>query len=132
MFVKCPHCGIDAEFISGDAELCPECGAELMPPETAEKSKAFSELDMSELLAKVANADKAIYPQDGDDSLAERSKRLAEELDPESSRRSSRGNRYLEIEYNRNLFFVSGSSALVNRTLYSTCRSDRSCTRSKK
>ena len=117
MITKCPHCGVDAEYISGESEMCPECGSELKPPETEEKKEVFSGLDMSALLSKVADADREVGLQDGgDDSLAERSKRLAEELDLDS-RRSSRREQYLEIEYNRNLFFVSGSSSVIRLRL---------------
>ena len=30
--VKCRNCGADAEYIPGESEMCPECGAELKPP----------------------------------------------------------------------------------------------------
>lgn len=117
MHVKCPHCGSDAEYLPGDSEMCSECGAELKPPETIEKKEVFSGLNMSELLSKVANADHEINPRTEDDSSAERTKRLAEELDSESSHRSSRGDQYLEIEYNRNLFFVRGASSVIRLRL---------------
>lgn len=117
MIVKCPHCSADAEYVHGESEICPECGTELKPPETSEKNSLFPGLDMSELLSKVANADREINPRTGDDSLAERSKRLAEELESESDRASSRTNPYLELEYNRNLFFVRGMSSVMRLRL---------------
>ena len=115
MIVKCPHCGVDAEYISGESEMCSECGAELKPPETKEKKELFSELDMSEILSKVANADRVINSRSGDDSLTERSKRLTEERD------SAPSNQYLEIEYNRNLFFVRGSSSVIRLRITPCC-----------
>ncbi len=114
MLVKCPHCGADAEYIHGESDMCPECGAELKPPE---KKDLFSGLDMSELLSKVANADRAINSQTGSDSLADRSKRLAEELESDSGQPDSHSNPFLEIEYNRNLFFVRGSSSVMRLRL---------------
>ena len=117
MLVKCPHCGAEAEYLPGESEMCSDCGAELKPPETEEKKELFAGLNMSDLLSKVANADHEICPRTGDDSLSDRSKRLADELDLESSHKSSPSNQYLEIEYNRNLFFVRGASSVIRMRL---------------
>ena len=117
--LKCPHCGADAEYIPGESEMCPECGAELKPPETsAERADALASLDMSALLSKVADADRLTdAAPEGGDSLAERSKRLADMIDSGADIPSVRANPYLEVEYNKNLFFVNGSSSVIRLRL---------------
>ena len=115
--IKCPQCGTAAEYVPGEAEICPECGAELKPQESADRQDLLSPADMAELLAKVANADHLFSGSPEEDTLAERSKRLAEEIDSGTEKTSATSNPYLEVEYNKNLFFVNGSSSVIRLRL---------------
>ena len=130
--------------------MCSECGNELMPSEAKNtpdscsgpnKPDSFSGLNPSDPCSKEPEADFS-QTGEGDDSLASRSKRLAEELDSDfeesdpacrkdvpwgqpgasmgsvfgrekSANASIPDNPHLEIKYNLNLFFVRGASSVM-------------------
>ena len=123
--IKCPNCGFDADFKPGKFIRYPECGSKLKPQKS--ETNIFSGMDLSDLLSKAAKAErKSATPRDkgsapGEPSktppFTERSNPAEEKPDMEFGRKSSDGDHHLEIEYNRNLFFLRGYSSVMRLRL---------------
>ena len=132
----CPNCNYQVEFVPGECEICPECGAELQAaaqcdnaPESAASSAAdyagelrskeenireevFADFDFASVFARMAASSSGI--SDNWD-LSSRSQAMADwQGNDEKTDFYQRSEcRYLQVEYNRNLFFLSGSEAVM-------------------
>lgn len=132
MKMTCPSCSAEVEYIENDSEICSECGNELKPAAPADDSKGelFANIDFAAIFghetaieeapAKVTFVNEA-SAQDrpfGDWDLSERSKAIADHIDSmefDEPRRSACS--HLRIEYNHNLFFMTGSKSVVKLKL---------------
>ena len=111
MKLQCPKCKKEVEYLAGECEICPECGSELMPDKQTEgqQNDLWKGVDFASVLSQVTDSSAGQTPA-GD--LSARSKAIADEienLDFDKPRQSDCP--YLQVEYNRDLFFVSGSNA---------------------
>ena len=114
MNILCPHCGTIVEFVPDESEICPECGSELRPCESTAEKQPFPDANLNVLLSRVDDIDQKIDCTEKkiDNALSAHS--WSQESGSNCHRQSSSvDNPYLEIEYNRNLFFVSGSSSVI-------------------
>ena len=111
MKLQCPKCRQEVEYRAGECEICPDCGCELMPDSPAEdrQNDLWKGVDFASVLSQVTKSSVGQTPA-GD--LSERSKAIAEgieSIDFDKPRQSDCP--YLQVEYNQDLFFVSGSNA---------------------
>lgn len=111
MPMQCPNCKKTVEYIPGESEICPECGTELAlsaapPPQNA---NAFAGYDFADVFSRM----KAAEPD-----LAERTKKMADQIEQEKFDPDEKSEcPYLDLEYNRNLFFLSGSESIIKLRL---------------
>lgn len=132
--MKCPHCNSEVEYIPGESELCSECGGELRQevsePAKEPSSDAFTGFDWAAALTKIK--EKSPTPEvelqasklcssvrnsvasDQEWNLSARAKMFAEAPDSEDCSRFNSGEcPYLQLEYNKNIFFISGSESVI-------------------
>lgn len=148
MQINCPHCSAQTEYIEGDCEICPECGKELLlsttsqtaEPENAAADQASSGIDFGAIFKKIISGtsgkEKAeeIIPEnrfsaqsasmtDGNcNDLSARSKAIADSIeDWDFDRPLGNDCPYVKIEYNRNLFFVTGSESVIKLRVTPLC-----------
>lgn len=138
MEIKCPNCSAAAEYIPGESEICCECGSELKPeavsdPATAEIPAAtpvvtpvkepaaggkgiFDNIDFASIFGK-----KTTFADDSDDyDLSDRSRMIAdniENIDFGFDEPSLGECSHLKVEYNRNVFFLTGSTSVIKLKL---------------
>ena len=122
--MDCPKCKKTVEYIPGEAEFCPECGAELTAPgneAVTQKSGGRSgDFGWSDLLSVFKSSEgeapqKAAADQEWD--LSAVSRKMAECLDsndddfflPSKETEAPA----LKVEYNRNIFFINGFQSVI-------------------
>lgn len=109
--MQCPNCKKTVEYIPGESEICPECGAELAssaapPPQNA---NAFAGYDFADVFSRM----KAAEPD-----LSGRTRKMADQIEQETFEPDEKSEcPYLDVEYNRNLFFLSGSESIMKLRL---------------
>ena len=116
MKIKCPSCSAEVEYIEGECEFCSECGGELQAaPPAADRENLFFGINFADIFGeKPAPADR---PSD-DWNLSERSKEIADHIENMDFDRSPKSEcEHLKVEYNHNLFFLSGSTSVIKLKL---------------
>ena len=139
----CPNCKTSVEYIAGECEFCPECGIDLaaaaapepQPSATADAGSreqavrnSFAELDWQNIL-KSSQPAAAASSAPGNCgrgfasgrfgggttgwNLSDRAKNLADYLDEDSGKSVNSECKHLSLEYAHNLFFVSGTQAVL-------------------
>ncbi len=101
--MKCPQCGSSVERHPGE-NFCPECGAEIIV------AAPFAGYDFSSVFAqiKTAGSEKSFS------ELSAKSKDLADRIESEDFDPTAGGGcPHLTVEYNKNLFFLSGSESVM-------------------
>lgn len=138
MEIKCPNCSAAAEYIPGESEICCECGSELKP-ETVSASAAaeipvvtpavepvkdpasdgkgiFDNIDFASIFGK-----KSTVSDDSDNwDLSARSRGIAdniENIDFGFDEPSYGECSHLKVEYNKNVFFLTGSTSVIKLKL---------------
>ncbi len=115
--MECPKCKKTVEYIPDECEICPECGAELVPSPEKETAKTdvFADVDFPGVFSKIKDAGKT----GADDwNLSNRSKEMADKIETKEFEPDEKSEcPYLDVEYNRNLFFLSGSEAVMKLRL---------------
>lgn len=104
-------------YVAGDCEICPECGAELIPRKPADRPEKtlFAGYDFQTVFSQIKQG---FAGEDSGVGLSERSKNMAEKIDSEKNDTPSQDEcPYLEVAYNRNLFFLSGSESIMKLRL---------------
>lgn len=124
--MDCPNCKKSVEYIPGTSEFCSECGADLQAAAEeirTTRSRRSDDIGWNDLLA-VCGREKASasareasqLPRD-DWDLSAVSKKMADILEtadddffiPEAQSSAAP----LKLEYNRNIFFISGSQSVI-------------------
>lgn len=111
MKLQCPKCKNEVEYLAGECEICPECGSELLTDKTEERKQEslWKGIDFASVLSQVTNS--SVTPKITGD-LSARSKGLAENIeDLDFCKPCQSDCPYIQVGYNRNLFFVRGSNA---------------------
>ena len=114
MMMKCPNCSAEVEFIEGESEICCECGKELKPAETpAEKNeKQVAKVDFFDMLNSIRRKKKET---ENEWDLSAKSKEMADNIDSAELGESPKSEcKHLKVEFNRNVFFLSGSEAIIS------------------
>ena len=129
MEIKCPNCSAAAEYIPGECEICCECGSELKPEAAAPpvvtpvvtpvkdpaetRRGIFDNIDFASIFGK-----KSTTAADADGwDLSARSRAIAdniEDIDFGFDEPDYGECPHLKVEYNRNVFFLTGSSSVIN------------------
>lgn len=128
--MECPNCKHSVEYIPGESEICPECGSELKNGD-AQESRAqpaqnvFAGVDFAAIFshsAAAADTEKMLESPQADvinaresfGSLSARAREIADNIeDMEIPLHSTSECPFVEVEYNRNLFFLSGSESVM-------------------
>ncbi len=112
--MKCPQCGNDAEYVPGESEICPGCGAELAVTQEERTDNPFAGYNFSDTFAQMKSADSSKEFED----LSAKSRAIADEIESIDFEQSNcNACSYLDVEYNRNLFFLSGSESVMKLRL---------------
>lgn len=116
MKINCPNCFVEVEYIEGDCEICSECGNELKAVEIqdsiekrlmgVEPGISFNVKTLSEKLA------------DQEWNLTEKSRKFTDDIENTKSDETHVSEcSCLKVEYNHNLFFLTGSISVIKLKL---------------
>ena len=111
MQLQCPKCKQTVEYQPGESEICPECGSELILENKTENRQEglWSGVDFASVLSQ--NGESSSICPLASSSMSERTKAIADDIESLDLDKLKQGDcHYLQVEYNRNLFFVNGSS----------------------
>lgn len=118
--MECPRCKSAVEYIPGESEFCPECGAvlngESAPAEVGQNT--LSGVDFSAIFSQIAADSSAERNAESYKSLSVKSREIAENIESIDIPVCSRSEcAYVEVEYNRNIFFVCGAESVIKLRL---------------
>ena len=114
MMMKCPNCSAEVEFLEGESEICSECGSELVPQQAVADEADFSRTSSGVTPSDLLN----ILSTSAGGTLSARSKAIADNIeDLDFDKITESECHYLKVEYNRNLFFLTGSESVIKLKL---------------
>jgi hypothetical protein len=117
MMIKCPNCSAEVEYIEGDCEICSECGSELKTVETPADSgrNLFANINFADIFKGKSTSDK---PCTEEWDLSARSREIADNIDDMEFGEAEKSEcPHLKVEYNHNLFFLTGSTSVIKLKL---------------
>ena len=121
MKMTCPNCYSEVEYIEGDCEICSECGRDLnaaapaapgsVTPAAADNGNKFADIDFAGIFNSKDSPDKGTAD---DWDLSARSRMIADDIENiEFADAPVSQCSHLRVEYNHNLFFLTGSESII-------------------
>ena len=123
--MDCPKCKKIVEYIPGESIFCPECGADLPVPDSEGKQEQ-EDFSWKELLAVCSESGASgivskVQPQESTEKsswdLLRISREMAEHLESDEDGivipEMMSGIPPLKVEYNKNIFFISGMQSVI-------------------